>query len=93
MVQRSFQKWLILILLCLFLFLSVDPMVVGHNNIELIDESLNPNSNGKIITEPNEETTDHIWPHVMVHLQLDQMGLSILVLLMVIFIQSILMER
>ena len=32
MAQRSFQKWLILILLCLFLFLSVDPMVVGYKS-------------------------------------------------------------
>ena len=37
-------------------------MVVGHNNIELTDKSLNPNSNGKIITEPIEEPTDHAWP-------------------------------
>jgi len=46
----------------LFIIASVTPMVVGHNNIELTDKSLNPNSNGKIITEPIEEPADYIWP-------------------------------
>jgi len=62
MAQRSFQKWLILILLCLFLFLSVDPMVVGNGIQISIEESINTENSRRIIIEPIEETIEQIWP-------------------------------